>query len=146
VRYQTAESAFEEVTMAKATGTFQVENWEENPILEADDGAKVTRAEVQMSFEGDLEGKGVVEWLMGYAEDGTATYVGLERVVGKVGDKTGSFVVQHTGTFDGQTAKSRLEVVPGSGTGELSGLRGEGSFEAGMGSDGQRNVSLEYEV
>jgi hypothetical protein len=129
-----------------ATGTFKVENWEENPILEADDGAKVTRAEVEMSFEGDLEGKGVVEWLMGYAEDGTATYVGLERVVGKMGDKTGSFVVQHTGTFDGQTAKSRLTVVPGSGTGELSGLQGEGSFEAGMGSDGQRSVSLEYEV
>lgn len=129
-----------------ATGTFQVKNWDENVILEADGGSKVTHAKVDMAFEGDVEGEGTVEWLMGYADDGTATYVGLERITGKIGDRTGSFVVQHTGMFDGKIAKSELSIVPGSGTGELSGVQGKGTFEAGMGSDGERSVTLDIDV
>jgi hypothetical protein len=46
--------------------------------------------------------------------------------------------LQHAGTFDGQVSKAKLLVVPGSGTGELSALRGEGSFEAGLGAEGER--------
>jgi hypothetical protein len=99
-----------------------------------------------MAFEGDLEGEGNVEWLMGYGDDGTAAFVGLERVVGKVGDRSGSFVLQHTGTFDGAMARAKLTVVPGSGTGELEGLEGEGTLEAGLGSDGVRNLELDYSL
>ena len=65
-----------------------------------------------MAFAGDLEGEGTVEWLMGYGDDGTAAFVGLERVVGKVGDRSGSFVLQHTGTFDGQIAKATSASCP----------------------------------
>lgn len=130
----------------RGTATFEIGSWDENPILEREDGAKVTRAEVSMSFEGDLTGDGAVEWLMAYADDGTAIYVGVERIVGALGDKTGSFVVQHVGSFDGQIAKSDLTVVPGSGTGELDGLTGGGTFEAGMGSEGKRSVTLDYDL
>jgi hypothetical protein len=129
-----------------ATSTFRVENWDENETLEADGGSKVTRATVTKAFEGDLEGEGAVEWLMGYADDGSATFVGLERIVGKLGDRSGSFVVRHTGTFDGALAKGKLEVVPGSGTDGLRGLTGEGVFEAGFGPDGTRSIELDYDV
>jgi Protein of unknown function (DUF3224) len=83
---------------------------------------------------------------MGYDEAGSATFVGLERIVGTIGGKTGSFVLQHIGTFDGQVAKAQLLVVPGSGTRELGGLRGEGSFEAGLGPEGARSITLEVDV
>lgn len=76
----------------RATGTFRIDNWDENEILQTDGGSKVTNAKVSRSFEGDLEGNGIVEWLMGYDEGGSATFVGLERVVGRVGDRTGTFV------------------------------------------------------
>ena len=133
--------------MAKhATATFAVQNWDENEILDADGGSRVTRATVSKSFEGDIEGEGTVEWIMGYDEEGSAVFVGLERIVGRIGDKTGSFVVQHVGAFDGGSAKGTLLVVPGSGTGDLRGLRGEGSFEAGLGSDGRRSITLDYDV
>jgi hypothetical protein len=131
----------------RAKGTFEVKNWDESPILETGNGSsKVTRAMVSKSFEGDIAGEGTVEWLMGYKDEGTATFVGLERVVGRIGDRAGSFVLQHTGTFDGGVAKGELKVVPGSGTEDLKDLKGEGTFEAGMGSDGVRNVTLDYEV
>jgi hypothetical protein len=127
-----------------ATAAFEVTSWDEKPSLATDDGTKVTQASVTMAFDGDVEGEGAVEWLMGYGEDGTAAFVGLERVVGKVGGRSGSFVLQHTGTFDGAMATSKLSVVPGSGTGELSGIHGEGTFEAGLGSDGVRSLELDY--
>jgi hypothetical protein len=82
----------------------------------------------------------------GLRRQGSAVFVGLERIVGRIGDKTGSFVVQHVGAFDGGSAKGTLLVVPGSGTGDLRGLRGEGSFEAGLGSDGRRSFTLDYDV
>src|SRR5262245_60579458 len=101
------------------TAEFKVTNWDESPTLEDDGGPKVTHASVTMDFHGDLEGKGSVEWLMGYDEAGkTATFVGLERVVGKIGDRSGSFVLQHAGTFDGKIAKAKIDVVPGSATGD----------------------------
>ena len=133
--------------MRKASGTFQVQSWDEIPVLKANGGPKVTQAKVSMAFEGDVEGEGTVEWLMGYdGDEKTAAFVGLERVVGKIGERRGSFVLQHIGSFDGALAKSELQIVPGSGTEELDGLTGTGSFEAGMGSDGVRRFSLNYDL
>jgi Protein of unknown function (DUF3224) len=114
--------------------------------FEGNGGAKATRAVVSRSFEGDVAGEGTVEWLMGYREDGTATFVGLERIVGRLGERAGSFLLQHTGSFDGKSATGTVTVVPGSGTADLRELEGEGSFEAEMGEDGERSFTLEYEV
>jgi Protein of unknown function (DUF3224) len=129
-----------------SSSAFEVTKWEESPILGSNGGAKVTRASVQMSLDGDLAGDGIVEWLMSYGEDGTATFVGLERVVGSVQGHAGSFVLRHTGTFDGQTAKAALEVVPGSGTDALRTMKGDGTLVAGMGKDGEREITLDYEL
>ncbi len=111
-----------------ATATFEVKSWEEKPYNEMEGGPKLTRASVAKSFQGDIEGEGTLEYLMIYRDDGSASFVGLERVVGSVGKRSGSFVLQHSGTFEGGTAKATWSVVPGSGTGELRGLRGEGGF------------------
>ena len=112
----------------RATGTFEVKTWDEKPYDEIDGGAKLTHARVTKSFQGDIEGAGTVEYLMVYREDGTASFVGMERVIGRVGSRSGSFVLQHSGTFEGGTAKDTWFVIPGSGTGDLRGLRGEGGF------------------
>jgi hypothetical protein len=130
----------------RATSTFEVTSWDEQAILDENGGAKATRALVEKAFEGDVAGESTVEWLMGYAGDGTATFVGLERVVGRLGERSGSFLLEHSGTFDGALAKGRVRVVPGSGTEDLRDLEGEGTFEAGMGPDGERTFTLEYEV
>ncbi len=128
---------------ARAAGTFEVKTWDEQPTLEIEGGAKLTRASVTKAFQGDIEGQGTLEYLMMHRSDGTATFVGLERVDGRIGDRSGSFVLQHTGTYEGGTAKGTLVIVPGSGTGDLQGLRGKGDFVAEH--TPPASITLEYD-
>jgi hypothetical protein len=129
----------------RATATFKIENWDEKPYAELDEGRKLTQATVRQALSGEIEGNAEVEWLMCYGPDQTADFVGLERVVGRIGDRSGSFVALHSGgTFDGRVARGELSVVPGSGTGELEGLRGSGEFTAPHG--GEPSLTLDYDL
>ncbi len=126
-----------------AQGTFEISSWDENAYIELDGGAKLTRASVGQAFSGDLEGEGSVEWLMCYREDKTADFVGLQRFVGRLGSRSGSFVMRTQGTFDGEKAAGELSVVAGSGTEELGGITGAGAFVAPHGST--PSVDLDYD-
>ena len=66
----------------------------------------------------------------------------MERVVGAVGGRSGGFVFQDQGTLEDQTVSGTWFVVPGSGTGELNGLRGEGGFTAALGQHAK--ITLDY--
>ena len=127
-----------------ATGRFAITAWEEKPWSEGNDLPRLTRASVTKTFTGDIEGEGQVEYLMMYRGDGSATFVGLERVVGRIGSRSGSFVLQRSGVFENGHAKESYTVVDGSSTGELVGLRGEGSSAVGHGLD--HPFSLQYEL
>jgi hypothetical protein len=118
-----------------ANSRFTIKSWDEKPYGEGPDLPRLTRAAVTKTFTGDIAGEGHVEYLMMYRSDGSATFVGLERVVGRIGGRTGSFVLQRTGVFEDGQAKESYSVVPGSGTGELHGLRGDGSSAVGHGTE-----------
>ena len=62
---------------------FAIKSWDEKPYSEGPDLPKLTRAVVTKTFTGDIAGDGNVEYLMMYRSDGSATFVGLERVVGQ---------------------------------------------------------------
>jgi hypothetical protein len=128
--------------MATATGTFSITSWDEQPYQEREGGAKLTRASVTQAFSGDLAGEGSVQWLMSYAPDGTAAFVGMQLVSGTLGGRTGSFVIQDTGAFEGGVARGQWTVVGGSGAGDLAGITGRGGFEAGQ----DATYSLDYEL
>ena len=82
-----------------ANARFAIKSWDEKPYSEGQDLPRLTRATVAKTFTGDIEGEGQVEYLMMYRSDGSATFVGLERVVGRIAGKSGSFVLQRTGVF-----------------------------------------------
>src|SRR5512134_3805730 len=107
-----------------AKARFAIKSWDEKPYSEGQDRPRLTRASVIKTFSGDIEGEGQVEYLMMYRGDGSATFVGLERVVGRLGGKSGTFVLQRFGIFENGQAKESYSVVDGSATGELVGLRG----------------------
>jgi hypothetical protein len=113
----------------RATATFRVTGWDEKPYDEIADAPKRTRATVTKTFAGDIEGKATVEYLMLHRADGSADFVGYERIVGRVGQRSGSFVFKHEGSFVEGVAKATCTVVEGSGAGDLAGLRGQGGFE-----------------
>jgi hypothetical protein len=124
--------------------TYAVTSWDEKPVMELDDGSKMTRASVTGTYEGDLEGEGRWESVMWYRPDGSASYTLIEHIDGRIGERAGSFVVRARGTFDGKEARSSLVVVPGSATGGLEGMTGEGTLVAPLGPKG--TVELEVEL
>ena len=125
-----------------ATGTITVRTDEPTPYDQPADGPVLSRIHVEEEFSGDVEGTGVVEFLQAQVSDDAASFVGLERLSGVVGGRSGTFVLQDQGTLRGTTVSGEWFVVPGSGTGELAGLRGEGGFtaELGQGAD----ITLDY--
>ncbi len=127
----------------RATAAFEIKSWKENPFNELEGAPKLVRASVHKAYHGEIEGEGTLEYLMIYNADGSANYFGYERVVGKIGTRSGSFVLEDKGVFEGGIAKSTLRVMPGSGTNELRGLRGEGSYATGHAQ--QHPFTFEYE-
>ena len=127
-----------------ANARFAIKAWDEKPYSENPDQPKLTRASVIKTYTGDIEGEAQVEYLMMYRRDGSATFVGLERVVGRIGGKTGTFVLQRTGTFESGQAKESYSVISGSATGELQGLVGNGSSAVGHGME--HPFTLSYDL
>jgi hypothetical protein len=125
-------------------GSFQNTGWDEKTIEELGDGAKLTHASVTQDFTGGVKGEGSAQWLMSYRPDGTAHFVGLQRVRGSVDHRKGVFVIETIGEFDGQTASWNATIVPGSGADDLEGIAGSGTFEAPLGSTAQFTMSVSF--
>lgn len=132
-----------ETTNATATGTFEIRSWDEKPYAELEGAPKLTHAHVTAAYAGDIQGEGTFDSVMCYRSDQEATYSGFERVAGSLGGRAGSFVVQSSGTYADATATTAWSVVPGSGTGELAGLRGEGGYAA-RGGESKVDYRLDY--
>ncbi len=130
--------------MTTVTGEFQVTSWDEDAYMDLEGSRKLTRASVTQNFSGDVAGQGRVEWLMCYQQDGSARFVGLQHIAGSLDGREGSLVVETIGDFDGGVAQGSWTVIPGSGTGELAGLRGDGRFRAPMGET--PSFSLDYRI
>ena len=109
----------------QSKGTFDVE-MDPNPDYEPMEGGLVLgRLLLRKTFHGELEAAGTVRMLTaGTAVKGSAGYVAIELVQGKLRGRAGSFVLQHTGVMDRGRPSLTVTVVPDSGTGELVGLAG----------------------
>jgi hypothetical protein len=129
--------------MTTANATFTVQGWDEQTFEERDPG-KLTIASVQQAVTGDIQGSSDVRWIMAYTADDAAEFVGVQSVTGSLGGRTGSFVLRSVGTFDGKTAAGDVTVVAGSGTDDLAGISGTGSFNAPMGDEA--SITLDYEL
>ena len=130
--------------MANVSGEFQIANMKEDTYKDLDGDGKLTHASGTQTFSGGITGEGAVDWFMFYRADGSARFVGLQRVEGALDGKEGSFVVEASGDFDGKQSKGTWSVVPGSGTGDLTGMQGQGQFEASSGPTA--SYSLEYRL
>lgn len=135
--------------MTQANAAYSVKNWarktwHDQPAVEAA-GARLFRTEMSYTYKGDIEGESTIQYLIAENGDRKGSFVALEKVTGSVSGMSGSFVFQHTGTFDNGMVKDTLAVVAGSGTGELSGLRGQ----ATVGFDQHQEsypITLEYKL
>jgi hypothetical protein len=124
-------------TRARAKAKMAVQSSEAKPY---DQTASPALVEVRLieTFSGDIEGESPVRALQVLRDDKSASLVSVQRFRGKLGGRHGTFVLQGSEIVENGKIKATWFVVPGSGTGDLSGLRGEGGFEGefGKGSEG----------
>jgi len=124
-------------TRGHAKAKITVQSSEAKPY---DQTASPALIEMRLSetFTGDIDGESPVRALQVLRDDQSACLVSMQRVRGKLDGRQGSFVLQGSEVVESGKIKATWFVVPGSGTGDLSGLRGEGGFEGhfGKGSDG----------
>jgi Protein of unknown function (DUF3224) len=115
----------------KLDAEFEIAGWEQDDYDAPAEGPPLTRATVRKRFSGALEGESVAELLT----CGELAYTANERVSGALDGRAGTFVLQHGAWEGGQWGF----VVPGSGTGELTGLRGDARLDHGT-------IALDYEL
>ncbi|MFI5267961.1 MAG: DUF3224 domain-containing protein [Chloroflexota bacterium] len=124
--------------------TFTVQSWDEKTISEVDGQLKTTHTNVAKTFQGDLEGQATLQYLMFYGPNEQTRVLGIERITGKLGGKSGSFVLEHIGGDDGKEARGTVTILAGSGTSELAGIRGSGEGLATR--QGELTMTLDYEL
>ena len=129
----------------RAKAVITVHAYEPVAYEEPIEGPKLAKIHVKESFSGDIEGEGVVEFLQAANPDGSASFVGIERVTGSIHGRKGSFLLQDAGTVEGNVVSGEWFVVPGSGTGQLTGLRGTGGFRANLGEGAQVHIDHWFE-
>jgi hypothetical protein len=107
-----------------ASGTFEVQLIAQGQE-DKTDGTSLSRMSIDKKFSGDLVGTSKGEMLSAMTSTkGSAGYVAIERVLGTLQGRTGTFVLQHTGTMTRGAPQLSVTVVPDSGTGQLAGLTG----------------------
>lgn len=123
----------------QATGTFDVKL-----TPQATPDSAVGRMSIDKQFHGDLEGTSKGEMLMhGTATAGSAGYVAMEQVTGALAGRSGTFVLQHSGTMNRGAPQLTVTVVPDSGTGQLVGLTGKMTIDI---VDGKHLYTLDYSL
>jgi len=125
-----------------ASAPFTNDRYDEEAYAEAD-GVELSRVHISRTFTGDLEGGSTAELMIAKSEGGGG-YVGHDKITGALGGRSGTFVFQHTGIMGPDGVTSNGTIVPGSGTGELEGITGEGTMLAD--DDGNHTLTLEYRL
>jgi hypothetical protein len=126
---------------AHASGTFEVKLVPQPPEDKAE-GSTLARMSIDKQFHGDLEGTSKGQMLTaGTDVKGSAGYVAIERITGTLQGRTGSFVLQHSGTLTRGAPQQSITVVSDSGTGQLAGLTGKMTINI---ANGKHSYEFDY--
>jgi uncharacterized protein DUF3224 len=133
-----------------ASVTVTGKSWDESRVAEVDHVHAIARATFTTAYAGDIEGESTCCLLLSYVggdadkpETLVGPYVGYEQVTGTLAGRRGTFVLEERGEHSGGVARTEVRVVPDSGTGELAGLRGEGSYAADA---MEYTLTLDYDI
>ena len=116
----------------RATGWIAISTMETLP-WEAAAGGTLEEVHIAEEFSGGLTGEGASRLLMYTASGGLVEFAGMERFTGALGERSGSFVFCNSGRLENGEVTAEWRVLPGSATGQLSGLAGEGGCRTAVG-------------
>lgn len=130
------------MTTNHARGTFEVKLNPQKPDDKEADSTNLGRLSIDKQFHGDLEASSKGEMLSVLTDvRGSAGYVAMERVSGALHGRSGTFVLQHSGTMARGAPQLSVTVVPDSGTGQLAGITGVMTIRV---TDGNHAYEFEY--
>jgi hypothetical protein len=130
---------------ARHRSSIEVIGYQKFDISRHDDGSVLVSTVLTERFTGAIEGIGVADHIRLLHPDGTGISTGIERVEGTVDGRKGSFILTAYGRNHSATKVSGTWTVqPGSGTAELAGLRGRGSYTAAVDSAGRWRAEDEF--
>lgn len=131
-------------TTEQVTGDFDLV-MDPEPQYDAFEGGLVLgRLLLKKTFHGELDATSTARMLSaGTSVKGSAGYVAIELVEGKLRGRRGTFVLQHSGTMNRGQASLSLTVVPDSGTGELVGLSGAMKIDI---VDGAHHYTFDFQL
>ena len=128
--------------MVSVSGPFDVKTIPQ-PAAEGEDRAG--RMVLDKTYHGPLNAHAVGLMLTGGdLKVATAGYVAIETVSGQLDGKKGGFQLMHWATMRGKDMQLRIEVVPGSGIGDLRGI--EGTMKILMTPDGKHTYEFQYSL
>jgi hypothetical protein len=141
----------------KATCRFDVASWTEEAYVDIDPGEGttagdtyyprrgLTQARVSYTYAGEVDGSSTLAYLSAYKAD-AAPVLGLEQFTGSIAGREGTCVFRQIGSHEAGSVSAHLEVVPGMGTGDLQGLRGEADLSIAGHSDDGYELVLSYDL
>jgi Protein of unknown function (DUF3224) len=132
-----------ETTNVTAIGTIESKSWEQTPYAAREQAPELAAANGVDVYHGDIEGEGHWRGLTLAGPDGAGDLLSMQRMICVLGGQSGTFVLGIIGTFDRTGSRATWEVVPGSGTGELRGISGNGGFES---SGETTSYTLDYTI
>lgn len=132
----------------RTTSTFTVESFEptdlDPPSIATATAVGVAR--MVKHFRGGLEGRAETLFTAAYDQaSGVGTYLAMESFEGTLDGRRGTVNVAHSATADGGPDRLHelVVIVPGSGTGDLTGVTGTGSLR--IDADGTHYLELDYD-
>jgi hypothetical protein len=125
------------------TGRFDLTRWDEEVYDEAD-GVKLQTVSLAKTFEGGIRGTSTARLLQAFSPDGSAAYVGIERVIAAIDGRKGTFVLRHSAVGSAAGGSMNVDVVPGSGTGDLAGLTG--TFTIDRSPEGEHTYTFDFDL
>jgi hypothetical protein len=129
--------------MTQTFGRFELTRWDEERYHESE-GARLVRVQNTKTYRGGVAGTSETELLQALTPGGTAAYVAIERVSGHVDGRAGTFVLRHCAVGSAAGGTATIDVVPGSATGQLVGLRGEMTVTRTP--EGDHTFTFSYEI
>lgn len=133
----------------QTSGTFRVAAFDPTDVTvdpPITTGLPIGLARMEKVYSGDVAGRSATLFTAAFDQtSGQGTYLAMEAFEGSLDGRTGTFAYVHSATTAGSDRSHEFFlVVPGSGTGELSGIRGSGSM--GVDDDGTHRVAFEWQI
>lgn len=124
-----------------ARGTFAVKLTPQTSS-DKDGDPMLGRMSIEKQIHGDIEGTSRGEMLTGETTvKNSGVYVAIEKITGTLHGRSGSFILQHSGTMTRGIPRLVITVVPDSGTGDLTGIAGTMNIII---ADGKHSYDFEY--